>query len=82
MSGVVGPNVDSNDDTERLLILGQESSGTSCLKGCLKAALPIRRVKRELWAATTSASIREVNDFVSKRDRVRRGRSARRIRNR
>lgn len=26
MTGVVGPNVDSNDDTKGLLILGQESS--------------------------------------------------------
>jgi hypothetical protein len=26
MSGVVGPNVDRNDDTEGLLMLGQESS--------------------------------------------------------
>src|SRR5574341_778729 len=36
LSGVIGPNVDSNDDTEGLVILGQESSGC----GAIVAARP------------------------------------------
>jgi hypothetical protein len=59
MSGVVGPNVDRNDDTEGLLILGQESCWHMSLwkESCSSAGLeqivdvlaPAREFTNDAW---------------------------------
>jgi len=60
MSGVVGPNVDRNDDRKGLLIPGQESLGTFC---SVKSGTVVRPNQGLLYAKQRSP------DFASGRRR-------------